>query len=243
MTGPDGGGLELRRVSFRRGQLAVLAGQSIAIPRGGSLVVTGANGVGKSTLIQLCAGLLRPQRGQVLLNGAQTSGVRPSTLMRRDVRRGCVFQQGGLVANLSALDNVGLPLRYHADLLGLSERVIDERARFCLGAVGVESPDIHALPGRLSFGIRKRVAFARAMALEPNFTFFDDPDAGLDFENAEVVHEILISYRDDPTVTMVVATNHRALLEQLDLPLYELMDGRLIAHQDLLTSPPPRSLV
>jgi len=206
-------------------------------------VVTGSNGVGKSTLIQLCAGLLAPQQGRVLLSGTSTRGTLPSTLMHRDVRRGCVFQQGGLVANLSALANVGLPLRYHADLLRLTERVIDERARFCLGAVGVEGNDIHALPGRLSFGIRKRVAFARAMALEPNFTFFDDPDAGLDHENAEVVHDILISYRDDPTVTMVVATNHRTLLEVLDVPLYELMDGRLVGYQDLVTTPPPRSLV
>jgi len=243
MAEPEGSGLELRRVSFRRGQLAVLAGQSIKVPRGRSLVVTGANGIGKSTLLQLCAGLLKPQRGEVLLNGTSAAEERPSTLMHRDVRRGCVFQQGGLVANLSALANVGLPLRYHADLLGLTERVIDERARFCLGAVGVESPHIHALPGRLSFGIRKRVAFARAMALEPNFAFFDDPDAGLDHENAEVVHEILVSYRDDPTVTMVVASNQRALLEQLEVPIHELMDGQLIAHQDLLTSPPPRSLV
>ena len=229
-------GLELERVTYRRGGLLLLDDQSVRVPAGGTLVVTGANGVGKSTLLHLCAGLLHAGSGRIMLHGHLVDPTLPSALMRCGVRRGVVFQQGGLVANLSALDNVALGLSYHADLLGLSDGIIDERSRFCLGAVGVESPDIHALPGRLSFGIRKRVAFARAMAIEPNFAFFDDPDAGLDRENAELVHEILVSYRDDPRVTMVVASNHRALLQRLALHPSELHEGRL-ARQDLYTMP------
>jgi ABC-type transporter Mla maintaining outer membrane lipid asymmetry ATPase subunit MlaF len=230
-------GLVLTNVSYRRGRIAILDRQSLTVPRGGTFVVTGPNGSGKSTLLHLCAGLIAPDQGDVRIGGHATDALHPSELVRRGVRRGFVFQQGGLVANLSALHNVGLPLRYHADVLSLSEEIIDDRARFCLGAVGVESPSIHALPGRLSFGIAKRVAFARAMAIEPNFAFFDDPDAGLDRENAEVVHEILVSYRNDPDVTMVIATNHRALIERLGGPVHELLNGRLL-RQDLLTMPP-----
>jgi ABC-type transporter Mla maintaining outer membrane lipid asymmetry ATPase subunit MlaF len=234
-------GLTLRTVSYRRGQLTILDRLSLTLPRGGTLIVTGANGAGKSTLLHVCAGLIAPDGGSVLIAGEPADPRQPSALVRRGVRRGFVFQQGGLLANLSALHNVGLPLRYHADVLGLSEELIDERARFCLGAVGVESPHIHALPGRLSFGIAKRVAFARAMAIEPNFAFFDDPDAGLDHENSEVVHEILTSYRDDPAVTMVIATNHRALIERLGVGGHELLDGRIVRH-DMMTMA-PNSLV
>jgi ABC-type transporter Mla maintaining outer membrane lipid asymmetry ATPase subunit MlaF len=229
--------LELESVTFRHGAVTVLDAQSVTIPTGGTLVITGANGVGKSTLLMLCAGLIEVASGKVSLDRHRIDPTHPSALMRRGVRRGFVFQQGGLVANISALANVELPLRYHADVLGLSDAIISERARFCLGAVGVESPDIHALPGHLSFGIHKRVAFARAMAIEPNFAFFDDPDAGLDRENAQLAHDILVSYRDDPNVTMVVATNHRALLERLDLQPTELYRGRLV-RQDLSTMPP-----
>ena len=230
-------GLALRDVTYRRGELAIVDRQSLTVPRGGTLIVTGPNGAGKSTFLHLAAGLIAPDDGDVRIGGHSADAVHPSELVRRGVRRGFVFQQGGLVANLSALANVALPLRYHADVLELSEAIIDERARFCLGAVGVESPEIHSLPGRLSFGIAKRVAFARAMAIEPNFAFFDDPDAGLDRENAEVVHEVLVSYRNDPSVTMIVATNHRVLIERLASPVYELAGGRLM-RQDLMTMPP-----
>jgi phospholipid/cholesterol/gamma-HCH transport system ATP-binding protein len=235
------GGLVLRDVSFRVGRITVLDHQSVVVPRGGTLVVTGQNGVGKSTFLQLCAGLLTADDGEIFMAGHRIDGAPPSALVRLGIRRGFVFQQGGLVANLSALANVGLALQYHADVLDIDEGLIEERARFCLGALGVESPDIHSLPGRLSFGIRKRVAFARAMALEPNFAFFDDPDSGLDHENAHLVHEILLSYRDDPNVTMVVATNHRALIERMAVPMFELHAGRL--HRYEIGSAPPSSLV
>ncbi len=230
-------GLELGGVTYRRGALTIVDAQSVIVPRGGTLIVTGANGSGKSTLLHLLAGLIAPDEGQVRIGGHEPDPFCPSDLVRRGVRVGFVFQQGGLVANLSALDNVGLPLRYHADALAVSEAIIQERARFCLGAVGIEGANLHALPGRLSFGIAKRVAFARAMAIEPNFAFFDDPDAGLDRENAEVVQEILVSYRNDPAITMVVATNHRVLIERLGCPVHELYDGRLV-RLDLVTMPP-----
>lgn len=234
-------GLALRNVTFRRGAVTVLDGQSLTVPRGSSVLFTGANGVGKSSALQLAAGLLAPDRGQVLLDGEAVDPARPDVLVARGIRRAVVFQQGGLLANLSALQNVALPLRYHADRLGLDETLIEERARFCLGAVGIYGTTVHALPGRLSFGIAKRVAFARAMAIEPNFAYFDDPDAGLDHENAQVVLEILASYRDDPEVTLVVATNRRELIERLGVPVRELSGGRLLEAD--MAAMPPTSLV
>jgi phospholipid/cholesterol/gamma-HCH transport system ATP-binding protein len=221
-------GLVLAEVSYERGRQRLIRRQSFGLPSGGTLVVTGANGVGKSTLLYLCAGLIAPAAGTISLNGHVASAHAPSELIRRGVRRAFVFQQRGLVANLSALDNVALPLRYHADELRLSEQDIVDRTQACLGKVGLDAPEINELPGRLSFGIRKRVALARAMAIEPNFAFFDDPDTGLDREKAELVADILVRYRDDPTITMVVATNHRALIERLGLEVHELIGGKLV---------------
>lgn len=221
-------GLVFDEVSYDRGGQRLLRRQTFSVPSGGTLVVTGANGVGKSTLLYLAAGLIMPDVGSVLLNGHAPNLNQPSELIRCGVRRAFVFQQHGLVANLSALNNVALPLRYHADVLNLSEQDIIERSRSCLRKVGLGAPEIGQLPGRLSFGIRKRVAFARAMAIEPNFAYFDDPDTGLDREQADLVAEIMVRYRDNPSITMVVATNHRALIERLGLAVHELMAGRLV---------------
>src|SRR5690606_1482442 len=96
------------------------------------------------------------------------------------VRRGVVFQEGGLLSNLPAVANVELPLRYHADVLGLSPEQVSERAEAALERVRLSRNDYYALPAHLSFGNRKRLALARALALRPNFFFFDDPDVGLD---------------------------------------------------------------
>lgn len=220
-------GLQLVDVSHCHGDRTILSSESFVLSPGSTLMVTGANGVGKSTLLYLCAGLVPADAGRVKLGGASVDPSRPSDMVRKGVRCGFVFQQGGLLANLSALANVALGMHYHADVFGLSERSVEERARFCLGAVGVSRRDFHALPGRLSFGICKRVALARAMAVEPNIAFFDDPDAGLDRENASVVHDILASYRDDPSVTLVVATNRLGLIERLASRMVELRDGHL----------------
>ena len=234
-------GLELQKVSYRHGSRVILHKETFRAEAGSSIVVTGANGVGKSTFLYLCAGLVPADEGRVLLGKTVADPARPSDLVRQGVRCGFVFQQGGLLANLSAIANVALAIRYHADVLGLSEKSVEERARFCLGAVGVSRRDYHALPGRLSFGTCKRVALARAMAIEPNIAFFDDPDAGLDHENASVVRDILASYRNDPRVTLVVATNRRSLIEHLDGRMVELRDGRV--HEHDRSYPSPASLV
>ena len=164
--------------------------------------------------------------------------------MRRGVRRGFVFQEGGLLSNMNALANVALPLRYHADLFGLTIAEIEKRAKAALDRVRVSQNEMYELPAHLSFGVRKRVALARAMAIEPKFFYFDDPDVGLDARTGGLVHEILCGYRDDPDVTMLVATNREALLERLGVPGYVLLGGRLILRQSapVTSGPPPRSL-
>lgn len=222
-------GLSARDVSFRYGDVVVLDGESFEVPRGGTMVVTGGNGVGKSTLLHLCAGLVGVMEGSITLGGHAPNVDRPSDLVRRGVRTGFVFQQAGLVSNLNALANVRLALRYHADVLGLSEAAIDERTREALDRVQLGESELYTLPAHLSFGTRKRVALARAIALRPNFMFFDDPDAGLDSATAAVVRDLVLACRDDPEVTTLVSTNHKALLDALGAYPKELYRGHLLA--------------
>jgi phospholipid/cholesterol/gamma-HCH transport system ATP-binding protein len=218
-------GIELHGVSFSYGRTSVLQQASLVIPKGGTAVITGSNGSGKSTLLYVCAGLVPIASGSVSLAGHAPDASHPSALMAAGVRRGFVFQEGGLLSNMNALANVALPLHYHADYLGLEPEQVETRARNALSRVGLRDRDFYALPAHLSFGVRKRVALARAIAVQPTFFYFDDPDVGLDPATAALVHEILCGYRDDPDVTVVVATNRDLLIDRLAVPGYTLKNG------------------
>ncbi len=221
-------GLLLDRAAFSYGDLWVLRETQLHVPRGGDLLVTGHNGVGKSTFLFLCAGLLPATTGRVLLDGRAPHVTTPSDLVRHGVRRGVLFDSGGLLSNLSALGNVTLALRYHADVFGLSVPEIELRARTALSEMRVAQADFHALPAHLSLGVRKRVSLARALVLDPNFVFFDDPDAGLDAPTRALVYGLLERFRDDPRTTMVVASNSRPLIERMAVETVELSHGYLL---------------
>jgi len=221
-------GLLLERAAFAYNQLWVIRETDLHVARGGGLLVTGHNGVGKSTFLFLCAGLVPATTGRVLLDGHAPHVSTPSDLVREGVRRGVLFDSGGLLSNLSALNNVTLALRYHADVFGLEEQEIANRARAALTELRVAQADFHALPAHLSLGVRKRVSLARALVLQPNFVFFDDPDAGLDGPTRTLVYELLERFRDDPKITMVVASNSSALVERMSIPIVELSHGVLL---------------
>lgn len=221
-------GLWLEDVSFRYGDLWVLRETELHVPPGRTLIVTGDNGVGKSTLLYVCAGLLNATAGHVWLDGHSAAAKKPSELMRQQVRRGFLFGQGGLLSNLSALANVTLALRYHADLFGLDEEDLNLRARQSLAELRVAQTDFHALPAHLSLGVRKRVALARALALNPNFVFLDDPDGGLDSATRNLVYERLERFRDDSGITVMIATNSRQLIDRLAIQPMELAHGHLL---------------
>lgn len=225
-------GLWLQDVSFRYGDLWVLRETDLHVPPGRTLIVTGDNGVGKSTLLYVCAGLLPATAGYVWLDGHLAIAKKPSELMRQGVRRGFLFGQGGLLSNLSALANVTLALRYHADVFGIDDKEVTSRAREALGQMRVAQADLHALPAHLSLGVRKRVALARALALNPNFVFLDDPDGGLDSSTRHIVYERLEGFRDDSRITVVIATNSRQLIDRLGIHPLELAHGHLLPEDE-----------
>jgi len=225
-------GLWLEDVSFRYGDLWVLRETELHVPPGRTLIVTGDNGVGKSTLLYVCAGLLNASGGHVWLDGHLVAAKKPSELMRQGVRRGFLFGQGGLLSNLSALANVTLALRYHADLFGMDDEDLTSKARQALAELRVAQTDFHALPAHLSLGVRKRVALARALALNPNFVFLDDPDGGLDSATRNLVYERLERFRDDSGITVMVATNSRQLIDRLGIRPMELAHGHLLPEDE-----------
>lgn len=222
-------GIAMVGVSFGYGDVTVLNDADFELARGDTAVITGRNGSGKSTFLHLAAGLVGPERGSVLLNGHRADAKHPSDLFRLGVRRGFVFQEGGLLSNVSALANVELPLSYHADALRLTPDDVAREAVAALERVHFDPNDFNSLPAHLSFGNRKRLALARALATRPTFFFFDDPDIGLDPTTATLIHEILCQHRDDPEVTMLVATNRELLIDRLGTKGYVLQDGKIQA--------------
>jgi len=222
-------GLVLENASFRYGALWVLHEATLTLEPGETLVITGENGVGKSTLLYLLGGLLRATTGRVLFDGHEPSVSRPSDLVRHGVRRGFVFQHGALFSNLSALDNVLLALRYHADVLGLDDEAVQERGRNTLRELRVAPADLSALPAHLSVGVRQRVSLARALAIDPNFVFLDDPDQGLDEATRQFVLDYLVRLRDQATRTVVLTTTDPEVVERLRVRVLRLESGRLIA--------------
>ncbi len=226
---PIGGepGVTLDRVHFEYDGRMILDGISWELDASRNAVITGASGSGKSTFLQIAAGLLPPTRGSVLMAGHPVAKLLPSERVRRGLRTGFVFQEAALFSNLDVFSNVSLALYYHQDVFELGDEAVIARTEEALEATQISRAHWNTLPAHLSFGDRKRLALARAIAIRPNFLFFDDPDVGMDQKTARVTHQILCELRDDPQVTLVVATNRTTMIERLQIPGFRLEAGRI----------------
>jgi phospholipid/cholesterol/gamma-HCH transport system ATP-binding protein len=231
-------GITLDRVQFGYDSEPILKELSWELDQGQNAVVTGGSGSGKSTLLQIAAGLLPPQKGAVLLGGRPLSRLTPSQRVRQGVRTGVVFQDGGLFSNQDVFSNVSLALLYHQDVFELSDDDVKQRTKEALQAAQIGRSYWQTLPAHLPFGDRKRLALARAIAVRPNFFYFDDPDIGTDQRTAKVTTQLLCQLRDDPDVTLMVATNRTRLVDQLGVPGFRLENGNL-RRDDRTSAAPP----
>lgn len=221
-------GMDLEDVAFSIRGKALLAKQSFELVQGGGLAITGDNGVGKSTLLKICAGLVRPHEGIVRLAGMDMATLAPTEAVRQGIRRGVVLEGSGLLSNLSAFDNVMLPLLYFASLTGRSEADCETLTREVLDRLRIDAQDYQQRPATLSTGIRRRVALARALAIEPNFLFVDSPEEAVDEDSFAVLTQILKDFRGKGTATVIVVTNRTDLIWELDLMPVELAAGELV---------------
>jgi phospholipid/cholesterol/gamma-HCH transport system ATP-binding protein len=180
----------LNRVSFR-------------ISRGETKIILGASGSGKSTILKLVLGLIRPDSGSILIEGQDITQMRESELVQVRKKIGMVFQEGALFDSMSVLENVGYRLFEEARL---SDEEIAVAVRRLLGFVGLEEA-IEKMPAELSGGMKRRVGIARALAATPRVILYDEPTAGLDPITKRHIVELMIKLRDLEGVTSVFVTH------------------------------------
>jgi len=201
----------------------VLRGVSFALVKGETLVVMGGSGSGKTVLLRLVAGLIRPDAGQVRVFDRAIERLSEEELLPLRRRLGFVFQGAALFDSLSVYENVAYPFREHASL---DEAEIRARVVRNLSLVGLGGEVLGLLPSELSGGMRKRVGIARALCVEPEALLFDEPTGGLDPTNSKLVGELIRELRGGVCDTAIVVTHDLELARTVADRVAVLIDGR-----------------
>ena len=216
--------VEIRDLHFSYGNLQVLRGLSLDIPRGQVVAILGGSGSGKSTLLKLIGGQLRPQRGSVTVEGKNVHQLSSDELYRLRLEIGMMFQTSGLFSDLSVYENIAFPIRENFDL---PEELIRRLVLMKLHAVGLRGA--HAMmPADLSGGMTRRVALARAVATDPRLLMYDEPFAGLDPISLNQIVQLIRSLNQALGLTSIVVTYdvHEAL--KVADYVYVIGDGAML---------------
>ncbi len=195
--------IELDAVHFARGAQVIFDGVDMRFGRGEVTAVLGPSGTGKTTLLRLIGGQVRPASGRVLVDGTEVSRARRKALYALRRRMGVLFQNGALFTDLTVGENVAFPLRAHSRL---DEAVIRRIVLFKLEAVGLRSAR-DKYPAELSGGMARRAALARAMALDPEIMLYDEPFAGQDPVSMGVLLRLIRRLNDALGLTSIVVTH------------------------------------
>jgi len=198
--------IEVRGLDLSYGDYAVMQGLNFKVQKGDIFVVMGGSGCGKSTLLRAMVGLLEPVKGEVLYEGKSFWGeddAKRNAIMRRF---GVLYQGGALWSSLTLGENVALPLKLYSRL---SDEQVREMSELKLSLVGLGGYS-GLFPSQISGGMRKRAGLARAIALDPDIIFFDEPSAGLDPVSACMLDDLIIQLRDALGATIVVVTHELA---------------------------------
>jgi phospholipid/cholesterol/gamma-HCH transport system ATP-binding protein len=217
--------IEVRDVRLGFGHRRVYDGLNCSLSKGGIHLLLGGSGTGKSTLLRMIGGLQRPDTGEVRVAGHQMAELREREL--GEVRKGIgmLFQNGALLDSMSVLENVGLPLREHTKQ---SSEAIHERVGSVLSAVGLDDVE-PLLPRELSGGMLRRVAFARAIVMEPEILLCDEPFSGLDPLNVTRIEDLLVQLNRDLGLTIVITSHHMASSLRMADQMILLHDGTCVA--------------
>lgn len=203
----------------------VLQGINMKIPRGKVVAIMGGSGCGKTTLLRCIGGQLRPTGGRVRLDGHEVSAMTQTDLYRLRRRMGMLFQFGALFTDMTVFENVAFPMREHTDL---SDDMIHDLVLMKLEAVGLRGA--HALmPGELSGGMARRVALARALALDPMLVMYDEPFTGLDPIALGVIGQLIRKLNDALGATSIMVTHDIQESLQIVDYIYFMNGGRVVA--------------
>jgi len=216
--------IEISKVSTRFGDHVVHSELDLEVRRAEVFALVGGSGSGKSTLLREMILLHRPDSGSIRVLGVEPHKLGDDEALELRRRWGVMFQHGGLFGSLTVAENVGLPLREHT---GLEDGLVEEIAASKLAMTGLE-PEVGAqYPSELSGGMMKRASLARALALDPELLFLDEPTAGLDPVSAGGVDELVCRLRDLFGLTIVMITHDLDLLWQVADRVAVLGDGRV----------------
>ena len=216
--------IEISHVATRFGDHVVHADVDLQVRRGEIFALVGGSGSGKSTLLREMILLHRPDSGSIRILGVELQSLNEENAQALRQRVGVMFQQGGLFGSLNVRENVGLPLREHT---ALDNALIDEIAALKISLTGLAPETGMQYPSELSGGMQKRASLARALALDPELLFLDEPTAGLDPVSAAGVDELVLNLRDLFGLTVVMITHDLDLLWQVADRVAVLGDGRV----------------
>lgn len=202
--------IEFRDVFLAFDEKVILDGVSFKVRRGETKIILGRSGSGKSTIIKMILGLLKPDGGQIFIDGEEISDYSEQEMMKVRKKIGMVFQEGALFDSLSVYDNVA----YRLHEQGIEENEVETQVRRMLQFVDLEDA-IDKKPSELSGGMRRRVGIARALVGDPQIVMFDEPTAGLDPPTARTICELAIKLRDLEDVSSIFVTHEMNNLEYL----------------------------
>lgn len=217
--------VEIRDLDFAYEDRPILKGITLEIPRGKVVAIMGGSGCGKTTLLRLIGGQLKPSRGEVLVDGLAVPALGADELYALRRRMGMLFQFGALFTDISVFDNVAYQMREHTDL---PEQLIRDMVLMKLNAVGLRGAH-DLMPAELSGGMARRVALARAIALDPMLIMYDEPFAGLDPISLGVIGQLIRKLNDALGATTIMVTHDiQESLLIVDF-IYFMSDGKVVA--------------
>ena len=216
--------IAIRNLTKSFGLNQVLDKLDLAVPEGQTTVVIGRSGCGKSVLLKHIIGILKPDSGEILIDGRDITGLKASELNEERKRFGMVFQGAALFDSLTVGENVGFSLREHTDL---SEGEIKEIVRKKLELVGIGKVE-DLRPDELSGGMKKRVALARAMVMDPEIVLYDEPTTGVDPIMADIINDLILSLQERLKVTSLVVTHDMQSAYKIADRIAMLYKGRIV---------------
>jgi phospholipid/cholesterol/gamma-HCH transport system ATP-binding protein len=217
--------VELRKLTFGYGERVILQDASLRIPQGKVTALIGPMGAGKTTALRLIGGQLRPRSGEVLFEGQDLAGMDQARLYAIRRRMGMMFQFGALFADMSVFENVAFPLREHT---ALPEALIRDIVLMKLHAVGLRGAR-DLMPSSLSGGMTRRVALARAIALDPDFLIYDEPFSGLDPISLHTVAQLIRQLNDSLGLSSLFVSHEIEETFAIADHVILLADGRVVA--------------
>jgi len=230
MTQSNGDGLiVLENIIKKFGSKVVLDNVSLAVEKGKTTVVIGPSGCGKTVLIKHLILLLRPTSGEVYFKGRRIDNLRERRLDKIRTQYGFLFQGGALFDSLSVFENIIFPLRQHGRITDWKQ--VEELVKSKLAMVGLDGYQNY-YPANLSGGQRKRVALARAIALNPEVILYDEPTTGLDPIRSDIINELILKLQRELNVTSVVVTHDMTSAYKVADRIIMLHNGKIIADGD-----------